>query len=371
MKRKILFVDDDQVLRHLLQRHFAAFAEFFTVEMVGDGFAALKMLEKSAFSLVVLDLVMPRMDGLSLLAHLLENYPDIPVVSISAMEADQLGEHTSAGGVIAHLAKPFEKEQLSSLITTVLKKEAVGGTLHDVSPAIFLQLMEMDGKTCTIRVLDERSAQGGILYFIDGQLVDARIGALRGIEAAYRVFTWERVTIFLRNSCAPRENVIASGLQPIIMKAAGMRDEAEGALPGEEIITTLLEEIELEAGDSGGEYTGPERRTPAGAAAADDLSLAGIRALFEQRLMKGGCRLEELRIDKVVGPTLDLLARLGRLGGLGVFHIACLQRGSDSGRFLLPGAITAEVHFAVECDRDRVIGALKGRGRPWSTSEVS
>jgi CheY-like chemotaxis protein len=364
MKRKILFVDDDQVLRHLLQRHFAGFAEAFTAVMVGDGFAAVKMLEKSAFSLVVLDLVMPRMDGMSLLAHLREKYPDIPVVSISAMEVDQLGEYTSAGGVVAHLAKPFQKEQLSSLITTVLKKEATGGTLHDVSPAIFLQLMEMDGKTCTIRVLDERSTQGGVLYFIDGQLVDARIGELRGIEAAYRVFTWDRVTIFLRNSCALRENVIGSELQPIIMKAAGMRDEAEDALPGEEIITTLLAEVEREAGDQGGEYTGPERRTSADAVAADDLSLAEIRTRFEQRLMKGGCRLEELRIDKGAGPTLDLLARLGRLGGLGDFHIACLQRGGETGRFLLPGGITAEVRFAVECDRDRVIGTLRGRGRP-------
>jgi CheY-like chemotaxis protein len=364
MKQRILFVDDDQVLRHLLQRHFAGFAESFTVVMVGDGFAAVKMLEKSAFSLVVLDLVMPRMDGMSLLTHLLENFPDIPVVSISAMEADQLGEYTSAGNVVAHLTKPFEKAQLSSLISTVLKKEATGGTLHDVSPAIFLQLMEMDGKTCTIRVLDERSTQGGILYFIDGQLVDARIGALRGIEAAYRVFTWERVTIFLRNSCSPRENVIGSELQPIIMKAAGMRDEAEDALPGEEAISALLEEIELETGDQGGEYAVPERRTPAGTAAADDLSLAELRTLFEQRLMKGGCRLEELRIDKEAGPTLDLLARLGRLGGLGDFDIACLQHSGESGRFLLPEAITAEVRFAVECDRDRVIGALRGRGRP-------
>ena len=363
MKRKILFVDDDQVLCHLLQKHFAGFAESFTAVMVGDGLAAVKMLEKTAFSLVVLDLVMPRMDGMSLLAHLRENYPDIPVVSISVMEVDQLGEYASAGGVITHLVKPFEKEQLSSLITTVLKKEAAGGTLHDVSPAIFLQLMEMDGKTCTIRVLDERSAQGGILYFIDGQLVDARIGLLRGIEAAYRVFTWERVTVFLRNSCARRENVVASELQPIIMKAAGMRDEAEDVLPGEEKLLAVLEEIELESDDSGGEYTGPERRATAAAAAAEDLSLAGIRGRFEQRL-KGGCRLEELFIDKGIGPTLDLLARLGHLEEFGDFQLACLQRGSESGRFLLPGEITAEVRFTEDCHRDRIIGALRGRGKP-------
>ena len=89
--------------------------------------------------------------------------------------------------------------------------------------------MEMDAKSCTIRIIDKASRQGGILYFHEGQLLDARVGALHGIEAAYEVFSWDSATIFMRNECEPRANTINSELTPIIMKAVGMKDEAETA----------------------------------------------------------------------------------------------------------------------------------------------
>jgi hypothetical protein len=65
--------------------------------------------------------------------------------------------------------------------------------------------------------MEMKSGQGGILFFNDGVLLDARIGEQNDLAAAYKVFSWDEFTVFMQNSCAPRENVIT--LQAIIMGA--------------------------------------------------------------------------------------------------------------------------------------------------------
>ncbi|WP_457577119.1 response regulator [Desulfomarina sp.] len=226
MLRKVLLVDDDPILLTAMEAGLSTFRHSFEVITANDGFEAVKILEETAVSLVVIDLVMVRMDGISLLQHVREHYPDISVIIISAMEKKVMQELASGDDIAGYLSKPFDISSLSQMILTPLKDEARDGIMHNITPAVFLQLMEMDAKTCTIRILDKMSPGGGILYFLDGNLLDVRIGRQTGIEAAYTLFTWDEVTIFIKNSCAPRTNNINSGLQPIIMKAAGMKDES-------------------------------------------------------------------------------------------------------------------------------------------------
>jgi DNA-binding response OmpR family regulator len=227
MVRNILFVDDDAILCSAVTKSLAQYRESFTVVTACDGFDAVKQLKNVSVSLVIVELRMPRMDGMSLVSHLCEHYPDIPTIIISSMDEMQLQKLAKASGIIGYLKKPFQVDRLVAAINRVLQHEAAGGIMHDISPPVFLQLMEMDVKSCTIRIIDKATQQGGILYFQEGELLDARIGALHGIEAAYELFSWNSATIFMRNECEPRKNAINSELTPIIMKAVGMKDEAE------------------------------------------------------------------------------------------------------------------------------------------------
>lgn len=170
---------------------------------------------------------MSRMDGMSLINHLREHYPDLPCIIMSSMNDTRLQEISKADGIIGYLKKPIQAEKLVSIINNTLQKEAAAGIMHDISPAVFLQLMEMDAKSCTIRIIDNATQQGGILFFKDGEMLDARIGTLHNIEAAYELFSWDTATIFMRNECDLKENNINSALTPIIMKAVGMKDEAQ------------------------------------------------------------------------------------------------------------------------------------------------
>ncbi len=126
-----------------------------------------------------------------------------------------------------YITKPFRVEDLASEIQRTLKREADGGTLHDVSSGMFLQLIEMEQKTCTIRIADSRNQKQGVLYFRDGDLLDARINGLKGEKAAHEIFSWDEVTLSIQNGCPLTEKRIQGELQAILLEAMRLKDEAK------------------------------------------------------------------------------------------------------------------------------------------------
>ena len=278
MIRKILLVDDDQILQLTLNRKLAEFNEEFEVVQAVDGFDALKKLEKSAFSLVCTDLMMPRMDGMSLISHIRTKYSDLPVIVISGVKRKDMPNIEHVDGLIAYLEKPFQANDLLELILTTLKEEAKEGVMHNVSPTMFLQLMEMEEKTCTIRMLDNDSDEGGILYLTNGHLLDARVGVLRGIEAATRVFFWDEVTVFLRHECAPMKDEINSTIQPIVMAALVAKDEqAASQSAGDKSEKTA-------AGTKGSESTKESLGDEESVEGVGDALLDNVREVLEKEL---------------------------------------------------------------------------------------
>lgn len=165
MIRKILFVDDDQILQLAIEKCLSAFRDQFSIVLANDGFDALKKLAKMPFSAICMDLMMPRMDGMALHGHIREKFPDIPIIIVSGMKEEAASHLTSADGVVGYFKKPFDADELGRKIVSILQEEAKSGTMHNVSPTMFMQLMEMEGKTCTIRMLDTKSGEGGFSIF--------------------------------------------------------------------------------------------------------------------------------------------------------------------------------------------------------------
>lgn len=307
MQRKILFVDDDPILRKSIQPHLEDQRSHFITVVARDGFEAVKKLQSAPFSLVVCDLMMPRMDGVSLIRHLREHYPDIPTIIATGLSEDKVGDLATSPDILAFLSKPYHPETLSSMILGALRREAEGGIMNDVSPAVFLQFVEMDARSCTIRVLDKKGRHGGMLYFLDGDLIDARLDELHGIEAALKFFTWPTATLFMRNDCPPRANTINSGLQPIIMKAAGMRDEDE-SLPDEE-----------DDSEDGSLADGAKALVELQPNAESNL----VRLLREH--IGHACRPEDIDQGATIVAAVEQLQLLGETVGLGDFHLGRLH----------------------------------------------
>lgn len=331
MIRKILVVDDDQVLQLTLKKRMAEFDEQFLVVQAVDGFDALRKLEESEFSLVITDLLMPRMDGMSLISHVQKKYPDLPVIIISGMKREDVPSIEQVDGIIAYLEKPIAVNKLLELVLSTLEEETKGGLLHNVSPVMFMQLMEMEEKTCTIRMLDTASDEGGILYLQNGQLLNARVGSLKGAEAAARIFFWNEVTVFLRHECAPRKNVINSKMQAIIMAALAAKDE-----------TASMSECEEQGMVNGAGQSAEET----GCSTLDAMRLLLEGELGEQSGIDAIYRAEEM------ANVMNRLDELGTHSGFGGLKVGHIEKAKGAHTFLIPGAppilLEMERHSPVE-----------------------
>jgi CheY-like chemotaxis protein len=246
MIKNVLLVDDDGEMLHALKEGFKKYQESFAVLLAEDGLQALEGLKQNIISLVVTDLKMPNMDGFELLAHIMEHYPDIPVIIITGYSTPEMEQLAREGGAVGYIAKPFLIENLARQILTTLRKESEGGTLHNVSSGMFLQLIEMEQKTCTIRLEDKSSGQKGILFFHEGELFDARVNNLQSEAASHEIFSWDAVNLSIQNGCALKENKIQSDLQALILEAARRKDEDAP----EEVPESVMEQIEPGEDDS-------------------------------------------------------------------------------------------------------------------------
>jgi CheY-like chemotaxis protein len=109
--RTVLVVDDDAVVRRVAQGHLSDSG--FRVFEAEDGQEALEVVTRTGtLDLVVVDIVMPRLDGPAFIARLLETRPDQAVLYISAYPADVLTEGSGAVPAFPFLSKPFTRQDL-------------------------------------------------------------------------------------------------------------------------------------------------------------------------------------------------------------------------------------------------------------------
>lgn len=107
---RVLLVDDERDVRRMLQR-FLARAGFDTVE-AGDGQAALELLRREPFDVVVSDVQMPVMTGIELLAALEHEGLEVPVVLVSgSLEVPDMDAALGLGA-FDYLKKPFSLGEL-------------------------------------------------------------------------------------------------------------------------------------------------------------------------------------------------------------------------------------------------------------------
>jgi two-component system, NtrC family, response regulator GlrR len=112
--RRILVADDDpdalEGLRSLLELWG------YDVETASDGRAALDRVPKIHPSLVITDVVMPRMSGLELLAAIRRELPTLPVIVMTAHGTLEAWRRATAQGAFAYLPKPLDASRLKTLL---------------------------------------------------------------------------------------------------------------------------------------------------------------------------------------------------------------------------------------------------------------
>jgi CheY-like chemotaxis protein len=334
MIKKVLIVDDNQEMLFTLKDGLEKYSDSFSILISGDGLDAIAKLKKHTISLVVTDLKMPRLDGFSLLNHIIEHFAGIPVILITGYITPEMEQMAQRSGAVGYMEKPFLVDELAEKILAILNKQNDSGTLQKVSTSMFLQLVEMEQKTCTIRLSCAKTGHSGVLFFRNGQLLDARVRANQGESAAYEIFKWDTVNLCIENECPVHDRKIQKDIKSIYLEALHRKDEAQASTPA--AITKTAKQAPVK-----------DRAT----------ETSRIRQYLESRVGMR-CGLKEVFHDENWEGVITQMQRMGELLKAGELKIAYLNCNKTSDYLLVPGAPSMIMTMDPKCPRERIINAL-------------
>lgn len=122
MPLKVLIVDDDNGIRKLLGR-FLEREGFSTIE-AENGLEGVETAKKEQPDLIIMDVMMPQMDGLTA-ARLIKFYKplsDVPIIFLTAKDADKEIELAEATRAEAYVTKPFDVRQVIEVVKSLFEK---------------------------------------------------------------------------------------------------------------------------------------------------------------------------------------------------------------------------------------------------------
>jgi nitrogen regulation protein NR(I) len=138
MADRVLVVDDEPNLRRVLSATLQR--EGYEVTLCADGEEALAALERDGADVIVTDLVMPKIDGLTLLRKVVARHPDVPVIVITAHGRIDSAVEAMKAGAFDFVSKPFEQGDLKRIIAKAAaqselnSKNVVAGEAREGTP---------------------------------------------------------------------------------------------------------------------------------------------------------------------------------------------------------------------------------------------
>jgi two-component system response regulator MprA len=135
---RILVVDDDRAVRESLRRSLSF--NGYSVELAQDGQEALDRITSDRPDAVVLDVMMPRMDGLQVCRHLRSTGDDLPILVLTAR--DSVSERVAGldAGADDYLPKPFALEELLARMRALLRRTTPDDNSADAAALTFADL---------------------------------------------------------------------------------------------------------------------------------------------------------------------------------------------------------------------------------------
>ena len=120
-KERILIADDEARIREMIKEYLAP--EGYLIDQASDGMEAVELFKKGRYSLVILDIMMPRMDGWSVCREI-RKASTVPVIMLSARgeEYDKLFGFEL--GVDDYIVKPFSPRELLARIKAIIRRSA-------------------------------------------------------------------------------------------------------------------------------------------------------------------------------------------------------------------------------------------------------
>src|SRR5437867_6451107 len=191
---KILLLDDDQdfldLYREMLSQHLSCLPD---VRVASTGARALALLESEQFHLLIVDLNMPKMDGLQVLSIARRKYPELRLLILTAIREEQFRSRAYAMGVDQYWIKPETDQEMGLFmesIETLLNSESQGGFrgVHSKSLVDIIQLECLSQSSSVLKI--SNGAVEGRIWIQNGEVIDAEAIGLTSEPAFQRILTW-------------------------------------------------------------------------------------------------------------------------------------------------------------------------------------
>ena len=135
-KIRVMLVDDHNVVRSGLATFLKAYDDLELVGEAKNGLEAVHLCQRSIPDVILMDLMMPEMDGIAATGAILDDYPEIKIIAMTSFEDEELVQGVLAAGAISYLLKNVTSDELAKAI-----REAVSGrsTLSPEAARVLVQ----------------------------------------------------------------------------------------------------------------------------------------------------------------------------------------------------------------------------------------
>lgn len=217
--KTILYIEDKPNVRENFIRMMDDVG-FFKVLTASTAHEAIDLVEKIRIDSVIVGRQINAKE-IDILDNYLRRHKDIKLILM-----------VQRNSKVASMLKAFEYNiqfqtplDLNLLLETLLSEFEMdyGGQLRGISVAAFLQMIELEGKTCTIKVTQEGKV--GYLYCTSGDLIAAEIGDLNGKEAAFAILDMEDSLLFIDYDVPKTDRTINASLMSMLLESGRIKDE--------------------------------------------------------------------------------------------------------------------------------------------------
>ena len=140
MKKRILVVDDEPNLAFLLAENLVDLGPDYEIEVSHSGPEALDLNTQNPFDLVITDLMMPEMNGLTLSKQLTEEKPGIKLILMTAYGNEDIALKAKDLGICSYITKPFEMEDMLTAVQTAFSQDQTKQKTAGQEQSIYAQV---------------------------------------------------------------------------------------------------------------------------------------------------------------------------------------------------------------------------------------
>lgn len=233
-RQKILILDDEHDILEIYQEILARLPSQPTIHTADNGARALALLDSEVFSLLLIDLRMPHMDGFQVLAVVRRKFPSLRVAVVTGAEDEQFRARAYAMGVDLYMEKPKTGKEIINFvdcIESLLERETQGG-FRGVQSKTLVDIVQLECLTQSSVILRVTSASGeGRIWIQKGDIIDAMTGELLGKEAFMEMLSWRAGNFDILPSDLPRPRTIYESYEGLLMETAQAMDESGSSSP--------------------------------------------------------------------------------------------------------------------------------------------